>query len=355
MNDVRLYGRMLGYGSHAGVTRGFKEELERHGLLAGVVSLDAQAPPGHQVPGAQAKVGLFTGPLGAVAELRRAATHERRYAMVAPNSTKLPQGLVALIESVCTHVLVPSKWAASVAEQHFDVPVEVVPHGLSPGLRPRLAIREMAARAYDDDVFIVAHLSTTERQRKGTVELVQAWEQITSDGKLPKRSRLDLILDMDAKNRMVEWFVARGGIPQNIELYPRANLAPARMGDALSTAHVVCQPSRGEGFGLVPLEARAVGVPVVATACTGHSEHLLDGQPGVVIVPHGPMAPIDDLPDAEAPIVVVDALAACLVRAYEDWKQLDSEAQAASERVREQWSWQAQLGPFMQQLKGQAT
>lgn len=354
MSLVRLYGRQLGFGSHAQVTRGFKAELERHELLAGVVGLDTDPAPGDDpIPGADAPAAIFTGPLGAVDIMRRAAVHEHRFAMVAPNSDRLPPQLVEILRSVCTDILVPSRWAARVAATYFDHPIHVVPHGLHPAMVRHPEVRERTREAFEQGVFVVAHLSTSDRQRKGTMELVRAWEILTQRGAITDRAHLDLVLDLDAKNRMIEWFEERGGVPPNVQLHPRPNLSPENMALALSTAHVVCQPSRGEGFGLVPLEARAVGVPVVATVCTGHSEHLVDGQPGLIVVPHGPAVPIDDLPDASAPQVQPEALAACLLRAYKTWKKLDQDASAASDRVRAEWAWEVQLAPFMNQLKGQ--
>ena len=56
----------------------------------------------------------------------------------------------------------------------------------------------------------------------------------------------------------------------------------------LRGASVVAYPSRYEGFGLVPLEALAVGTPVVATAVGALSEVLGDG--GLLVPPADPDA-----------------------------------------------------------------
>ena len=54
----------------------------------------------------------------------------------------------------------------------------------------------------------------------------------------------------------------------------RKGLDVGDMASYLGGFDLVCQPSRAEGFGLVPLEARACGVPVAATLCTGHADHM---------------------------------------------------------------------------------
>ena len=61
---------------------------------------------------------------------------------------------------------------------------------------------------------------------------------------------------------------------------------------------------------------------------------------------------MDDAPGAMAPDVSVDAIAGALLRAYEGWRDLNADAFAAAEGVREQWSWKAQLAPFINYLKG---
>lgn len=54
----------------------------------------------------------------------------------------------------------------------------------------------------------------------------------------------------------------------------------------LADAYVM--PSRGEGFGIVLLEAMACGVPALASAKDGGSEALLDGRLGLLVDPDDP-------------------------------------------------------------------
>jgi len=120
-----------------------------------------------------------------------------------------------------------------------------------------------------------------------------------------------------------------------------AGMTPTDARQIYQVHHVVCQPSRGEAFGCVPVEARACGVPIVATNCTGHGAHVDVNAPGVIVVPSGDFGPIDDGPGALAPTVSPDAIGDALRRAYAQWPSLMQAAQKAADDVREKWSWKA--------------
>ena len=53
-------------------------------------------------------------------------------------------------------------------------------------------------------------------------------------------------------------------------------------------ADAFAMPSRGEGFGIVFLEAMACGVPVLASTLDGSREAVLDGQLGLLADPRVP-------------------------------------------------------------------
>jgi glycosyltransferase involved in cell wall biosynthesis len=54
----------------------------------------------------------------------------------------------------------------------------------------------------------------------------------------------------------------------------------------LAQAAAVLQPSAGEGFGLTPLEAKALGVPSIATGWSGHADHLDPNVDVIIGYPH---------------------------------------------------------------------
>lgn len=346
--SVRLYGRVVGHGSHAQVTAGFAEVLRGAGLLAGLVAFDRDLPPDAPQPGgALAPRAVFTGPLGFLPVLRRGARHKACYAMLAPNSSFLPGNLILALEQLCAEILVPSHWAKGVVEEHTSVPVRVVPHGVAAGFAPQPGLRAEVRDAYRRGEFSVLHLSSSVYERKGTAALLTAWAMLNATGGLPPGARLRLVLEVDAMARTMAWMVESGLVLPNVALTARLDASPERLAETYARHHVVCQPSRGEGFGLCPLEALAVGVPIVATACTGQSEWFQPGLDGAVPVEHGPDAPIDDGPGALAPTVDPDAIAASLRHAYQQWESLDVCAENAAPQVRARWAWSWQLAPLM--------
>lgn len=352
---IRLYGTQ-GNGSHSRVTDGFRTALEEAGLLEGFIGLfgteDPEGPPG----GAQAPIGVFTGPLGAVWRMHFNAKHERRYAMVAPNSSEIGARLELLLQENVTHLLAPSKWAADVLRQKLSLPVEVVPHGVHEDFAPYELWHKRADAAYAAGGFEALHLSSSDRQRKGTEELIQGWHLAKWNKTLPPDARLCLVLEQgqlmtlgmkykkeiqDSRIVMVGRLgVSREGLPTRL------------MSELYQQFHLLVQPSRGEAFGMAPLEACASGVPVAATLCTGHSEHMTAGTPGVVPIAHGPDAPIDDLPGSVAPTVSPDSVSEALGRAYNDWTELRQEGVSAAEHVRSLWSWRELLSQWIGGVKG---
>lgn len=63
-----------------------------------------------------------------------------------------------------------------------------------------------------------------------------------------------------------------------------------RVAGLLASADVACVPSRAEPFGLVALEAMAVGAPLVASRVGGLAEVVEDGRTGRLVAPDDPDA-----------------------------------------------------------------
>lgn len=350
---MRLYGRGVGYGSQARVTAGFRRVLEAEGMLEGFCNLDELQP---SKLGATAHTALFTGPLPLLYKMKLNAKHERRLVMVAPNSSEIGRWTKEALEEFATHLLTPSHWARDVLMKHLpQLPVAVVPHGLDEdfGVPIDPEMDASSLRAPDDQRIFAMHLSSSELQRKGTRELIEAWKQLYGSV-IAEQSGLTVVLERGALDGMRTLLQeARGYRVHAIDrLGPMGTgLPPTAMAQLYHSCQLIIQPSRGEGFGMVPLEARACGTPVVATVCTGHSQHMNRVTPGVVAIEHGELEPIDDMPGAVAPAVTVDAIKTSLELAYRNWRDVSHTSRLHREEVLKQWRWEAVLKNWIESEK----
>ena len=333
----RVYGLFVGNGSMQRVSIGVAEGLHAIGQLRGTVGLDGVEtdPP----PGALAEYGFLEGPLSMVAKMH-AGAHRKRYAMLAPNSTWLPAAAIESAAKLAT-LVAPSDWGRKILSRYCpeESLASSFPHGISQGFRPDEASFAVADQKYDGGQFSVLHMASTDMQRKGTAQLIAAWCEMVAHGELGLDPRLDIVLEGNPEGyrRIVEKGPERAR--NTVSVLPRWNAPDQTLAALYGQYHVVCQPSRAEGFGLVPLEAAASGVAVVMTECTGHGQYI-ETLPAAVRVSHGQDEPIDDGPSALAPSVQASWVGEALLEAYRSWTDLAQAARENARDVRRQWSWQ---------------
>jgi glycosyltransferase involved in cell wall biosynthesis len=374
--SVRLYGRTIGNGSLATVTRGFQQAITSAGLLEGVYAIDKSGgseeedPP----PGALVRDGIFTGNMNLAPMMRIGTRHERHWVQVTPNSTHIPQKLLgAVLDLPGPHILSCSRWGTNVilrvlhemggrvrcvdGTEHIEfgdkrVEILTVHHGVQ-GFAPVPEELEKNHADYEQGAFRVVHFSTSDGQRKGTLELLQAWAIANGADALPADAELRLVLDHHAHQALRSAMVDREmSMPPQVKVLPRGGMDAAEMSRFLCQHHLLVAPSRAEGFGLGPLEARACGVPVVATVMTGHSAGHCEGPGVVAIAQSGALEPIDDGPGAMAPAVQPHDIAVSLVFAASQWEHHAHQAELAAEQVAAEWSWEKQLEPLVRVLRG---
>lgn len=342
---IRLYGASVGNGSFCRVAAGMRHGLSEMGKLDGFVPVDAYDEetiyPGHDAP-----VGVFVGPLDRVAMMTGIGWHKQRFVLLPANSTWVPEGLVRGLEKLVTGFLAPSEWAANILRGYTRLPVILWRHGVSSAFRPDALDRLALVKDYDRGDFRVGHLASTVMQRKGTRELVRAWCRAVREGAIGMYPMLTLIVDgpSDAFEKDVAE-IAPGDLRVASSITwsrRRWNMDDVQAAHWYRKHHLIAQPSRGEGFGLVPLEARACGVPVMMTCVTGHGEQIhgwMEG--GFEPIPCRSMAPLDDGPGAMAPALAEEDVLKSLVSAYERWKSLLDDVQAVSKVIHEHWNWTA--------------
>jgi glycosyltransferase involved in cell wall biosynthesis len=171
------------------------------------------------------------------------------------------------------HVAISHGLARYLAESEgFDEDAfEIVHYGIVPGppptdppAEPRLAVVGRLIPIKGHDVLLAALARVRE-------ELPEATLEIAGDGPL------------DAELRTT---VARRGLTDAVSFLGR--VAPAA--PVFERAAIVVVPSRGEGFGMVALEAMERGRAVVASDVGGLPEIVEDGVTGTVVSPDEPEA-----------------------------------------------------------------
>jgi len=345
---VRLYGYGSSESSFTQVTRGMTDALASVSELDGVYPMDVEEDEEHS-RGGVAPVSLNIGDPNGLLRAHRSGCHKSHWLLLAPNSETLPYGFMdgllkpstVLPRGMLTGgLLAPSAWAASVLRRYVpdSMPVVVAPHGVTPRVHKTFGdLREGMRDLYDlHERFDVLHMTSSETERKGT------------------KAQLFVVMNPQHVSKIRWWCSDLGLSEADVTTEPGLMHSQADIALLYGSMHAVCQPSRGEGFGMVPLEALACGVPVIATACTGHSEYLGTGQPGATIVRHGTTAPMDDFPGSMAPLVTAEAIESALIECYAKWRKLAAAAEENAETIRTEWSWTNKNGPAIRRMLQEA-
>lgn len=127
-------------------------------------------------------------------------------------------------------------------------------------------------------------------------------------------------LDADPEVRRLRSVARDAGVADRVEFLGR--LGRAEVPPLLRSADLVAALPWYEPFGMVPLEAMACGIPVVASAVGGHLDTVVDGVTGTLVPPRDPEA------------------AAAAVRALlDDPARRAAMGFAAGDRARARYSW----------------
>lgn len=157
-------------------------------------------------------------------------------------------------------VLVPSKWCQDVFKK-AGIETTVVPLGYN---GRAFSYVDRPVPVDNNDPFVFIHYDSF-KFRKGFNEVFDAFEQ-----EFKRSEPAKLILKTAAESTMLPILPAQY---PNIEVVT-ANLSEVELQDLLARAHCMVYPSRGEGFGITPLEAMATGLPAIVPNEHGISEYF---------------------------------------------------------------------------------
>ncbi len=349
--SFRLYHSSPVAGSFSTLAAGYVKAFRELGVVH--ECLNVTTPPdedGFDARGWNHDVGLYLGQPSHLHLMDMHASHMERLLMIAPNGRGVPQAVVEACRKFKVTPISPSRWGARVVAEAFDVDtVSVAPHGVGvvdPNPLNKSDLRDKAP--YDDERFTLLHVTSTASDRKGTISLLDELKEFRSDvGPFRLTIKCDRMIG-HAIRGLVE---SRGFDVEDIEVDDRDIPNNGAWADYLKSHHAVIQPSRSEGFGLVPLEAASIGVPVIMTDCTGHMDFASDiGGPFVDWDDEEEMIPGEDFP---AHPVMKASIAGCIMAARWNYpsvaeKYLDNRA-----KILDKWSWTAVVKRWLDERYGQ--
>lgn len=174
-------------------------------------------------------------------------------------STKIPNDWVDYLKSA-DKVLVPSRWCRDVFKKS-GVDAEVVPLGFDDDV---YTYHERENKSENKKPFVFLHYNAF-NIRKGFLELFKAFTQ-EFDPTEPVKLILKTTLDHPP-------------IPILKDKYPNIEVIcekyrEAEMVELLNNSDCFVFPSRGEGFGLTPIECMATGMPAIVPNAHGISEYF---------------------------------------------------------------------------------
>lgn len=171
-------------------------------------------------------------------------------------------------------------WVALPLSKYTVIPntIHLECYGVAPRRADLLARYKIAGRKV---IMTLARLASDERY-KGIDEIIEVMPALLADD--PAFIYL-IVGDGDDRPRL-QAKAAALGVAENVVF--TGFVAEAEKADHLRLADVFALPGRGEGFGIVYLEALACGVPVVGSQLDGSLEALRGGELGELADPTDP-------------------------------------------------------------------
>lgn len=176
-----------------------------------------------------------------------------RLAIAMNETTKIPVAWVPILNDVDA-IVTPCRWCVDMFRDNgITAPIHVAPLGID-------AAYQYVERTSDGPYTFMACIDRG--KRKGGDMALRAFRRAFGDS-----MDYRLILKTRAVNRLVSF------ADPNVELV-RDDLAPAQMAALYGRVDVYLSPSYGEGFGMMPREAAAVGCVSLATAWSGTADDI---------------------------------------------------------------------------------
>ncbi len=168
--------------------------------------------------------------------------------------------------------------SAKIEVSKFGIPLKnitIVPHGV---ILPRSKIVDRRPK-----IKTVTFLGTLAKD-KGIEDAIECFSLLDKTGEynfwiIGKPETEDYFKKIKSK-------ISDLGLKDKVKFWGR--VTDAKKFELLAKSHVLVNPSAHEGWGLVNIEANAVGTPVIAYKSSGLVDSVKDGQSGVIVTRNSP-------------------------------------------------------------------
>jgi glycosyltransferase involved in cell wall biosynthesis len=358
---IQIYGQFDNFWSNANVSRGLACGLAENGVEVCITDTSDGSPfeartyqglwkeivvkqrPDPSIP------ALFVGyPPQA---MRWLEPHKKRIGAFIAESSLLPESW-GVTANYCDIVAVPSMWVFR-AYRKAGVPVEkllVVQHGIDPvfSVPP-------PSRVVKVEHLHFLHIAGARDflVRKGTPQLISAFTKLFGEGGQLAHKKATLTIRTPPSPPLYRLIGASGAPHLFLVDAHEGALPPEKMYSYyLGSWAALVQPSRAEAFGICPVEARALGIPVILTEASGHREHFTDSADTRVYTPAGEeLIAVQGIPSGLAPAVSEYAIEEALVRFCANVPSATRKAAVlVGDVYTERWSWKCVTAPLAKAL-----
>jgi len=289
----------------------------------------------------KATIGVFHGVVqNQLEELLK--KHSYRIGVLVCDADIVPIETIETCEKTFDLIVVPSQFCKRVfQESGLKKDILVVPHGVTESFRP------LDTPLPEEFTFYNVY-SQMRPFRKSEEELLTSFaEAFNGDPKIKLQLRTKRTAALDE-------LIAQNGLEDIVEIL-EDDLSDEDYIEQFNKVHALVHPSKAEGFGMIPLQALACGVPVIATENTGMSDYLSDDN-AMLLKVKGKVPAIGDAGEFAGGMyhaIDQEHLMQCLQDMVKNWQREKQKAEKYSSVIRQNYSWSEAAKPLIKVIEQQ--